>query len=223
MAADEALLDAVREGGPPTLRLYTWCRPALTLGRFQPDRDVDLHACSRHGVEIVRRPTGGRALLHGADLTYAIAMRAPLEPVLVTYRRLAAALIEGLARLEVQAVVTEHHERAGAACFGALAGADLAVRGRKLCGSAQARRGAAVLQHGAVLLRRLDLDESDLLRGARRDELRTRTVTMEELGAEHDPRTVAAALVEGFATALDLDFTSRAPLPLVPAGRSLRE
>jgi len=222
MVADEALLDAIATGAPPALRVYTWCRPALSLGRFQSGSDVDRAACSRHGVEVVRRPSGGRALLHGADVTYAIALTRPPEPVLATYRLLARALVAGLARLDVNAVVTEHRERAGAACFGALAGADLRVGERKLCGSAQVRRGTAVLQHGAILLRRLAFDESDLVVGTERGELRAGTVTLEELGARHEPGAVATALVEGFATALDLDFTSRAPLPLVSSGRSLR-
>lgn len=221
MARDESLLDGIAAGGLPTLRVYTWRRPALSLGRFQPEHDVDRAACSHHGVEVVRRPSGGRALLHGADLTYAIAHRRPPETVLTTYRLFASALVSGLEALGVTATVAEHQDRAGPACFGALAGADLRVGTRKLCGSAQVRRGAAVLQHGAILLRRLELDESDLVHGARRDELRAGTVTMEELGVPTEPKTVAAALVEGFSAALDLDFTSRAPLPLVPAGRTL--
>jgi lipoate-protein ligase A len=77
MDADVALLDEVAAGAPPALRLYTWTRPALSIGRFQSDADVDCEACDAHGVEVVRRPTGGRALLHGADLTYAVAMPRP--------------------------------------------------------------------------------------------------------------------------------------------------
>ena len=79
MAADLALLDAVAAGGPPALRVYQWSPPALSLGRFQPEDDVDHDACRRAGVEVVRRPTGGRALLHGGDLTYAVAVRPPRD------------------------------------------------------------------------------------------------------------------------------------------------
>lgn len=221
MATDTAMLDAVAGGSSPLLRVYTWSRPALTLGRFQPDDDVDAAACAHHGVEVARRPSGGRALLHGADLTYALACQRPAEPVSDTYRWIAAGLVAALARLGVDAAVTEHHGRAGAACFGALAGADLRVGDRKLCGSAQVRRGRTVLQHGSVLLRRLTIDESDLTHGTRRDALRRATVTLEELGAPASPRIVASAVVEAFATTLDLDFTSRAALPQVGAGRSL--
>jgi lipoyl(octanoyl) transferase len=79
MAADVALLEATAADGTPRVRLYRWDPPALSLGRFQPDDDVDGVACARFGVEIVRRPTGGRALLHGGDLTYAVTL--PAGPV----------------------------------------------------------------------------------------------------------------------------------------------
>ncbi|MFI5048219.1 MAG: biotin/lipoate A/B protein ligase family protein, partial [Acidimicrobiia bacterium] len=72
MAADHALLAGVAAGETPALRLYRWVPPALSLGRFQPEDDVDRDACERLGVDVVRRPTGGRGLLHGADLTYAV-------------------------------------------------------------------------------------------------------------------------------------------------------
>ena len=104
MAADEALLDEVAAGAPPALRLYRWSPAALSLGHFQPDDDVDADACARLGVEVVRRPTGGRGLLHGGDLTYAVAMPRPVGPeggVDQVYRHLAAGLIAGLARLGV--------------------------------------------------------------------------------------------------------------------------
>ena len=97
-------------------------------------------------------------------------------------------------------------------CFAGQQGADLRVGDRKLCGSAQVRRDGAVLQHGSILLTRLPFDETDLLRPrpgstpVTRAQLRDATVTLEELGAPTDPRVVADALVEGFATTLDLTF-----------------
>lgn len=212
MAADLALLDAVAAGVPPALRLYRWHPPALSLGRFQPETDVDRAACARFGVEVVRRPTGGRALLHGADLTYAVALPEPAGAagsVDAVYRRLAAALIAGLARVGVAAAVAHHEGLAGAVCMATQQGADLRVGDRKVCGSAQVRRRGAVLQHGSVLLDRLGFDETDLVTGGGdRAALRSATVTLAELGATTDARRVADALVEGFAAALDIDFTS---------------
>ena len=231
MDADLACLDEVAAGAAPVLRLYTWAGPALSLGRFQPESDVDRDACRARGVEVVRRPTGGRALLHGADLTYAVALPRPpgaAGHVDALYRTLAGALIAGLAQLGVTATIGSDRGPAGPVCFAAAQGADLRVGDRKLCGSAQVQRGSAVLQHGSVLLDRLPFDELDLLvdpapvdwtGGSGRDaarahrDLRARSVTLRELGADPTPAVVAAAIVAGFAATLDLDFASRVQGP----------
>jgi lipoate-protein ligase A len=222
MARDVALLDEVAAGAPPALRFYRWSPPALSLGRFQDEDDVDTEACARLGVEVVRRPTGGTAILHGADLTYAVAMGRPdgrAGSVDAVYGAIAGALIDGLARLGVHAAVARHDGVApvvaGPACFGGMQGADLRVGERKLCGSAQARRRSgprrggggrgAVLQHGSILLDRLAFDETALLPGA--PPLSATTVTLRELGAPHDARVVAEALVEGFRATLDVDLS----------------
>jgi len=224
MAADLAMLDAVAAGGAPVLRLYCWDPPALSLGRFQPDDDVDHAACAARGVDVVRRPTGGRALLHGADVTYSAAFPQPSGDagrVDALYEWLASGLIAGLALLGVEAAIARNDGPAGPVCFAGQQGADLRVGERKLCGSAQVRRDGAVLQHGAVLLHRLPFDELDLVHDRPGDppveearaHLRHATVTLEELGAPTEPRVVAEALVEGFASALDLQFTSRVGSP----------
>jgi lipoate-protein ligase A len=218
MATDEALLDGVGAGASPALRLYRWAPPAVSLGRFQPRDDVDLDACSRLGVEVVRRPTGGQGLLHGADLTYAVAMPRPAGAaggVDAVYSLLAGALIAGLARLGVDAAIARHDGPSGPVCFAGQQGADLRVEERKLCGSAQVRRDGAVLQHGSILLTRLAFDETDVLRprpgsaAVTTEQLRAATVTMEELGAPSTPHVVADALVEGFASTLDLQWSQR--------------
>ncbi len=215
MAADEALLDSVAAGAPAALRLYRWVPPALSLGRFQPDDDVDVEACERLGVQVVRRPTGGMGLLHGADLTYAVALPRPpgrAGGVDAVYELLAGALVAGLAGLGVDAAIARHDGPAGPVCFAGQQGADLRVGDRKLCGSAQVRRDGAVLQHGSILLGRLPFDETALLRprpGAppvTSTELLAATVTLGELGAPTDPHVVADALVEGFTRTLDLTF-----------------
>src|SRR4051812_28440949 len=215
MAADEALLDAVADGAPPALRLYRWVTPTVSLGHFQPDDDVDRDACDRWGVDVVRRPTGGRGLLHGADLTYAVVISRPAGAaggVDAIYTMRGGALIAGRARVGGEAEIARHDGPAGPVCFAGQQGADLRVGERKLCGSAQVRRRGAVLQHGSILLTRLPFDETDLLRtrpgaaAVSRQQLRAATVTLEELGASTDHRTVAHALVEGFAATLDLTF-----------------
>jgi len=223
MAADLGLLSEVASGAPPALRLYRWQPPALSLGRFQRDDDVDREECTRLGVEVVRRPTGGKALLHGADVTYAVAMPRPggaAGSIDAVYCRLAGALVAGLARLGVEAEIARHPPKSvlgaaagvttrGPVCNTAMQGADLRVGERKLCGSAQLRRDGAVLQHGSVLLDRLAFDESRLLptSGVRAADIRRVTVTMRELGAPHDAPTVAGALVDGFEQTLDVHFS----------------
>jgi lipoate-protein ligase A len=203
MARDLALLDGVRSGAPPTLRMYRWARPTLSLGRFQDDTEVDHEACARHGVDVVRRPTGGKALLHGGDLTYAVAMSAPEGgggTVDAVYRLIARPLIDAFRTLGVSAAVARQDGPAGPVCFATQQGADLRVRDRKVCGSAQVRRGRSVLQHGSILLRRLDVDETDLMHtDLARERLRAATVTLEELGAPTDPRVVADAVAQAFA------------------------
>jgi lipoate-protein ligase A len=228
MAADEALLESVAAGEPPALRLYRWVPPALSLGRFQPDDDVDVDACARFGVEVVRRPTGGQGLLHGGDVTYAVALPRPegaAGGVDAVYTLLAGALIDGLARIGVDAAIARHDGPAGPVCFAGQQGADLRVGERKVCGSAQVRRDGAVLQHGSILLTRLPVVETDVLRprpGApvtTRAELRDATVTLAELGAPTDVRVVADALVEGFAATLDLRFALSIDLQSSPRVR----
>lgn len=209
MEADVGLLDDVEAGAPPTLRLYTWDTPTLSIGHFQPLDDIDTAACVRHGVDVVTRPTGGAALLHGGDLTYAVAM--PIararRSVQVIYDDIASALIAGLARLGVEATVARAHGERGAVCFAAQVGADLRVGRRKVCGSAQVRRRELVLQHGSILLRRLPIDETDLVTGSRdRAQLRRSTVTLSELDAPSDARAVADVLISGFEAEFGISF-----------------
>jgi lipoate-protein ligase A len=212
MAEDLALLDAVRDDGRARLRIYRFHAPTLTLGRFQADDEVDTEACTRYGVEVVRRPTGGRALLHGAEVTYSVAMPKPPGAdgaVDALYCAIAQSLIAGLAQLGIDAAVAAQPVApAGAVCFTGVQGADLRVAGRKVCGSAQVQRGAFAMQHGSVLLDRLPFDEVDLLhfasdedRDRTRAKLRASTVTLAELGVAADARAVADALIEGFGAA----------------------
>jgi lipoate-protein ligase A len=219
MRTDIEMLERVAAGDAPALRLYTWPMPTLSLGRFQDAADVDADTCARLGVWITRRPTGGAALLHGADLTYAVAMPLPtgadpgVQPV---YDRIAGALIAGLRRLGVAAAIARHDGPPGAVCFAGQQGADLRVGDRKVCGSAQVRRHGVVLQHGSILLRRLEFDECDLVTTTcDRDALRRATVTLEELGAPTDARSVAGAIAAGFGDSLGVSF---GPAPLVAQG-----
>jgi lipoate-protein ligase A len=171
MAIDEALLRARLAGeAPPTVRCFGWRPPAVSLGYGQPLDGIDRAACDRLGVGLVRRPTGGSAILHegpALELTYSVVARRGdfpgAEDLLETYRVLGSGLAAGLGRLGVSAeVVPLVRERPGAAptfCFARTGAYEIAVGGRKLVGSAQRRQGGGFLQHGSVLL---DVDASRL-------------------------------------------------------------
>ncbi|PWH11957.1 MAG: octanoyltransferase [Anaerolineae bacterium] len=161
MAVDEAVLAAAGRGdSPPTLRLYAWSPPCLSLGYAQPFSDVDMERLTARGWDVVRRPTGGRAILHTDELTYSVT--APLDhplmhgTILESYRRLAVALVAGVRALGIPVEMAEHMPALGAAkgpvCFEVPSAYEIVVDGKKLIGSAQARKQEGVLQHGSFPL-----------------------------------------------------------------------
>ena len=165
MAIDEAVLRArITREAPPTVRFFGWAPPTVSLGYGQPlDERIDRTACARLGIGLVRRPTGGSAILHESpdrELTYSVVARGGDFPgaddVLETYRVLGASLVAGLARLGVRAqvvpLVRGRPAEAPAFCFARTGAYEIAVGGRKLVGSAQRRQAGAFLQHGSILL-----------------------------------------------------------------------
>jgi lipoate-protein ligase A len=164
MALDEALLRGrVRGASGPTVRFYGWRPAAVSLGYAQPlDETVDRARCQALGIGLVRRPTGGSAILHeppDREVTYAVVAREGDFPgaddVLETYRVIGQGLAAGLARLGVAAelvpLVRARHGPTPAFCFGRTGAYEIAVGGRKLAGSAQRRQRGCFLQHGSVL------------------------------------------------------------------------
>jgi lipoate-protein ligase A len=164
MARDMAILEAVSAGeSPPTLRLYGWAPPCLTLGRHQGPGAANFDFCLAEGIDIVRRPTGGRALLHHLELTYAVAAplgKGPLPRGLQdAYRRICGALVRAMQALGIDSELSGGDvnlqlpgPRSAVPCFEAPAGGEVVVRGRKLIGSAMRAHGPAILQHGAILI-----------------------------------------------------------------------
>jgi lipoate-protein ligase A len=165
MAVDEALLRSRLAGaGPPTVRFFAWAPPTLSLGYGQRlDARIDVEAAAALGIGLVRRPTGGSAILHeGPDLelTYSVAARAGdfegADDLLATYRWIGAALTAGLVALGAPAamvpVQASDPTSMPAFCFARTGSFEIEVAGRKLVGSAQRRRGAGFLQHGSVML-----------------------------------------------------------------------
>ena len=163
MAVDEAIARAVGDGqAPATLRLYTWSAPTVSLGYLQrTPGGLDLAACRRRAIPLVRRVTGGRAVLHADELTYSVAvpLRGPWRGLSVpdAFARISRGLIAGLSRLGVKADVGEAGVPRGdgketGACFLLRRMPAILVGGRKLIGSAQRRWDRSLLQHGSLLL-----------------------------------------------------------------------
>jgi len=233
MAVDEATLRAVATGRvPPTLRFYAWKPACLSLGRGQSLADVDLQAVRTAGFDLVRRPTGGKAILHVDELTYSV-VAPEAEPrmgggIVESYRRLSAGLLRGLELLGVASLVADRRvappfagEAAagdastpaggtggsrGPVCFEVPSDYEITAGGRKLVGSAQMRAQSVVLQHGALPLYG-DITRICPLLTSRPDPARVhaRATTVEEaLGRPVTWEEAADALAAGFAETLNI-------------------
>jgi lipoate-protein ligase A len=159
MAVDEALAASVADGGAPVLRFYRWEPACLSLGRNQPARGrYDLAALAAAGIDVVRRPTGGRAVLHRRELTYsAAAPVALLGSQRQAYAAINRALVAGLRRLgagvSLQPATTARAPLPSLApCFAEPVEGEVVAGGRKLVGSAQRLLGSVLLQHGSLPL-----------------------------------------------------------------------
>lgn len=214
LALDEAIFQSVRTGAsPPTLRLYRWSAPTLTIGYAQDrDRDVDLDTCRDLGIAVIRRVTGGRAVLHAAEVTYSVAAPAGLPGfgtgLDAAYRQVAAGLVAGLRLLGLPAAAPAPGTRGPsrpprqAACFASTARHEIAVEGRKLIGSAQRREAGAFLQHGSILLESHAELLAQVLRCIPATGSGPRMAGLADvLPGRPVPETVVTAIVDGCATA----------------------
>jgi lipoate-protein ligase A len=221
MGVDEALLASAVRTGRPSLRFYRWQGPWLSLGYGQIFERGQIETCGRAGVGVVRRVTGGRAVLHGSDLSYSLTARTDQLPAGLTasYELVVEVLIRALETLGVEAVASPlpprretlqhrfqidpkraaiHPERGDFDCFARPAAArEICVDGRKLAGSAQRRARGGILQHGSIRLAPdpLEARSACSLSGAG-------ATSLTELGADSDPRILRAACVEAFSHAL---------------------
>lgn len=219
MALDRAIQLTHQAGGvPPTLRLYRWETPTVTIGRFQKVSDVDTEYCESHGIDVVRRFTGGRGVLHDDEVTYSIV--AGLSDgvprgVSASYRLLCAGLAEAYRALGVDAALTagSRGDRDSAACYLHATAADLSLGARKLSGSAQVWSGATVLQHGSFTISRDVSREASVfkLTPACAEELAGRTATLAcVLGHAPTVEEVRAAVCKGVSSALDVSLAEGA-------------
>ena len=226
MAADEAILEHAQAGrgaSLPTLRLYAWTPPCLSLGYAQPFSDIDIHRLKQRGWEVVRRATGGRAILHTDELTYSV-IAPSNEPsvegsVLESYNRLAQALLLAVKSLEIpvemkEGVTQDGILRNNPVCFEVPSTYEITVDGKKLIGSAQARKKDGVLQHGSLPLAG-DLTricqalvfENELLRAEASQRLFERATTVESaLGRAASWDEAAQAFIHAFEAQLGLSL-----------------
>lgn len=233
MAIDEATLEAMgRSEVLPTLRLYGWKPACLSIGYAQPFSDVDNEQLESHGWEIVRRVTGGRAILHIDELTYAVTGPQD-EPrlaggVLESYRRLSQALLAAIQKLGLPAEAFPQPQSPGAnnrpnkpVCFEVPSNYEITVHGKKLIGSAQARKKDGVLQHGTLPLfgdltritQALSFPD-DVKRNAAAERMLSRAINFENaLNRVVSWEEAAEAFIIAFEETLDLQFE---PADLTP-------
>lgn len=215
MALDRAVQLAREEGSaPPTLRLYRWSRPTVTLGRFQSAGDVSVSACEASGVDVVRRFTGGRAVLHDDEVTYSVVASTEdgvPRGVAASYRHLSAALVSAYNLLGVDAQMSTGGavSVSSPACYLLNTQADLSLGSSKLSGSAQVWAGSTVLQHGSftrsrnverdALVLGLTAAESDLMR-------RHAVVLADVVKSTPSYSTIESAVIRAFEQALSVEL-----------------
>jgi lipoate-protein ligase A len=198
MAVDQALLEEADRSGGAFLRLYRWSPPCLSFGRNEPAlARYDKAAIERLEIDVVRRPTGGRAVWHEHEVTYAVAAPvAAFGSLRESYRAIHARITQALRSLGVAATVAPDRGRrmalTGGSCFADAAGGEIMVHGRKLVGSAQVRHGSAFLQHGSILL---DGSQDPVNAVSRRPSAVRATTLREALGRPVTFQEVAGALL----------------------------
>jgi len=210
MARDEFLLTAAETmGGPPILRLYRFVPPAITIGFHQdPARVLDLDAVRSSGIDVVRRITGGRALLHDGELTYAVA--APNDnPALGSglreaYGRISEAVVSALRAVGVEAELSAGHpgyreEGSASPCLVSASRYEITAGGRKIAGSAQRRTAASFLQHGSILVAPASGGIVRFLKGEWKSLDGRITSVSEELGGGIENGALRRAIADAFA------------------------
>lgn len=227
MERDLEIMDEVSKGDcPPTLRLYRWSPPAVSIGYFQDENEVvDLAACRDSGIDVVRRPTGGRAVLHDQDLTYSIIVPEAhpfinMGGVIDVYRGISRGIVTAFSLLGIVAsIAPEEESGAGLApgsCFDTTSAYEIRVDGKKVVGSAQLRRDGIVLQHGAIIFKlptdlyRKVLKKDNLpVRNKIQVELDERAAGFHDLGYDIGYERMIRALVKSFSMVIPAVFTNQ--------------
>lgn len=219
MGIDLALLELHACGvSPPTLRFYQWDPPAVSLGYFQRRHSIDLTACREMGLDVVKRPTGGHAVLHEHDLTYSV-IAGPAEGIPVklrdAYKLIGEGLVNGFQLLGLETVRAEDHLSVPESdiCFMRFAMGDILSNGKKFVGSALTLKGSSMLQHGSLVLdSQRDrwasvMNLKDCSREEFNQHLESRTTSLKKIsGRKINPDEVKMALTAGLAKILNAEF-----------------
>jgi lipoate-protein ligase A len=226
MNLDEALANQLRAGpGRPTVRVFGWRPYAVSIGFNQRLEDFDQSALSAQGIDIVRRPTGGRAIFHAHELTYSVVLEAADRGAREIYRSISESLLCGLTLLGIDARLTDTdtdlarsaRDPLSIPCFTSSAKSEIQFDGKKLIGSAQRRYGTVVLQHGSLLLGPQHRQIVNFLaplnehsRALIDDDLISRTIDAETILGRHVSFDEAAGCVKrGFELAWGIQFNER--------------
>jgi lipoyl(octanoyl) transferase len=229
MEYDQRLAQSlVNSDGPFVLRFYGWKPPAISLGWHQDAGEIDAEKCSASGIDVVRRPTGGRAILHSDEVTYSVVLVASQKSVLTVYQHISEALVNGLRSLGADVALEKsqphfpslYRSSSSVACFASAARYEIHVAGRKLVGSAQRRFARpngeeVVLQHGSILLGPDHLRMVDFLktlgddqRERLKSELKEKTIDLKSaVGRSMEFEEVVSALKEGFEKTWSVSFS----------------
>jgi len=203
MSFDIAILnESIKNQAKPVLRLYGWKKPTLTIGRNQSLTGINQEYCNLNGIDIVKRPTGGRAVLHDMELTYCFITSADFlqntKTVISSYKEISQALVAGLKLLNIDLSFPENKKVSvqNDFCMALSTGADLNCMGKKMIGSAQFRKQGYILQHGSILL---DIDAEMLKNIFYENNPERNLITIKEI--DHDIADIgilSKAIISGF-------------------------
>lgn len=226
MAIDEVLATrTVPKDNWSIFRVYQWRPYAISLGYNQNPEDLDLEKCRQDHIDVVRRPTGGRAVLHAEEITYSIIVPKNSDfyskEILITYNRINKGILQGLQLLGVKAELVEHataekksRVKDSIPCFSRSAKFEIAYEGKKLVGSAQRRYENSILQHGSILVGTYHLRVADYIKGLKgaraerfRQALAEKTISISQiLSAPVNYDRIVWALKTGFQQCFDIHF-----------------
>ncbi|MFD2211681.1 biotin/lipoate A/B protein ligase family protein [Virgibacillus halophilus] len=223
MALDEALLRWHSQGRiPPTLRLYGWSRPSLSIGHFQKMEYIDFDGLQKHGCQLVRRLTGGSAVLHDNELTYSIVIsenhHAIPTSITEAYHVLSKGVLQGYRNLGIAACYAtpgrERDKNITAICFEKTAYYEMVFEGKKISGNAQTRKQGTLLQHGSIpmsinahMLFDLFAFPSEAVRQKKKSQFIQKAITMDQIKLKkHSYGEVKQAFYTGFQHGLDISL-----------------